>query len=84
MDDIFMFTTLQTNLKPETKMKTFFKNINWKIVFFWTLFMSFFDVFLIPYHDGEEFIAKKVIFGIIVWFLTGIIFAKIADSRRRK
>ena len=65
-------------------MKTFFKNINWKIVLYWTLFMSFFNVFLLPYHDDEVFIAKKVIFGIIVWVLTGIIFAKIIQSRNIK
>jgi hypothetical protein len=43
--------------------------------------MSFFNVFLLPYYDGEAFLAKKVILGIIVWFLTGIIFAKIIQSR---
>lgn len=62
-------------------MNTFLKNINWKIVLYWTIFMSFFNVFLLPYYDGETFLAKKVILGIIVWFLTGIIFAKIIQSR---
>jgi hypothetical protein len=65
-------------------MKTFFKNINWKVVVYWTLFMSFFNVFLMPYYDGEEFTAKKVLSGIIIWFLSGIIFGKIVHSRNIK
>jgi len=40
-------------------MNTFLKNINWKIVLYWTIFMSFFNVFLLPYYDGEAFLAKK-------------------------
>jgi hypothetical protein len=37
-----------------------------------------------PYYDGEEFTSKKVLSGIIIWFLSGIIFGKIVHSRNIK
>jgi hypothetical protein len=37
-----------------------------------------------PYYDGEDFNTKKVVSGIVIWFLTGIIFGKIIHSRTIK
>lgn len=62
-------------------MKNFFKNTNWKIVAFWTLFMSFFNVFLVPYFDDKDFNTKTIITGIIVWFLSGIVMGNLIKQK---
>ncbi|CAM3701870.1 hypothetical protein [Flavobacterium saliperosum] len=64
------------------KIIRLFKEINWKTVLYWFVFMFLFNVILFPLVFTKEPITlSKVITGFVSWFIFGIIMSFISKPK---
>ena len=60
------------------------KGINWRIVIYWFIVMSVTNIYIVPkFVDNEPITTKRIVIGIVISFISGIIMGLLTPQPKK-